>query len=614
MALSSLPLALPRLRTFVRWLHDSEVHRDGAITQRHLDAYLHTVLSGETSLDHKAAMLIEVRRLWAYRDRVPALLRLPAAPPWNGDRPREILGIRRTGSVNRTPRIDPDTIEPLLLWAVRFVEDFATDITAAFTEHSRLRAASSTVGPPHGAGRRGIEQVLPDLRGYLARLRAGQGELPGRRQRDGTLHPDWAHLTRLFNAGDRALQRIPQLRTLIDASGLPIADAPYLDTPITGRIDGRPWRTSPISYHEAPALATMLRTACFITIAYLSGMRTGETLNLRRGCLTRDPDNDLWLITGRTFKAARDEDGNKIPHGEIRRDPWVVAQQAAHAIEVLQTLHPNELLFPAVLEPRPANRTSDRIGTARDPSALTRDIATLVTWVNRHAEELGREHEVIPEDSHGTISPSRFRRTLAWHIVRRPRGLVAGAIQYGHLHVQMTLGYSGSYDSGFPDDHAFEDWLHRLERLANDHQRLVEGEHISGPAADTYRERTHDANQQFAGRVLATTRQARDMLANPTLQIYPGRAVTCVFDPAKALCQLRRADDEPRETPDVDDCRTDCQNRAYTDRDIDELRKRLDRFQQLLGDFLAPSPRHARIRAERDRLRRILHDHERRRS
>ncbi len=39
-------------------------------------------------------------------------------------------------------------------------------------------------------------------------------------------------------------------------------------------------------------------------------------------------------------------------------------------------------------------------------------------------------------------SPHPGCATLVWHIVRRPRGLVPGAIQYGHLHVQMTLGYA----------------------------------------------------------------------------------------------------------------------------------------------------------------------------
>jgi hypothetical protein len=110
--------------------------------------------------------------------------------------------------------------------------------------------------------------------------------------------------------------------------------------------------------------------------------------------------------------------------------------------------------------------------------------------------------------------------------------------------------------------------------------------------------------------VLTNIQQARDMLTNPLLQIYPGRAMTCVFDPVKALCQQRRTSEDSGMTPDLDDCRTTCQNIAYTDRDIGQLRRRAAHLQDLLGDFLAPSPRHQRIRAERDRLHALIRDHE----
>ncbi|MFG1710570.1 hypothetical protein ACFLIM_46130 [Nonomuraea sp. M3C6] len=33
-----------------------------------------------------------------------------------------------------------------------------------------------------------------------------------------------------------------------------------------------------------------------------------------------------------------------------------------------------------------------------------------------------------------------------------------------------------------------------------------------------------------------------DLLNNPLLQIHPGRAMVCVFDPDKALCQLARVE------------------------------------------------------------------------
>jgi hypothetical protein len=241
---------------------------------------------------------------------------------------------------------------------------------------------------------------------------------------------------------------------------------------------------------------------------------------------------------------------------------------------------------------------------------MTIDIANLITWIESYCQATGRRHELVPTDPHGAIAPSRFRRTLAWHIVRKPRGLIAGAIQYGHLHVQMTLGYSGTYDSGFPDEHAYEDWLFRLEQLAEDHQRLADGEHVSGPAADTYCHRVDTAHKQFAGRVLPSLRQARDLLANPLLQIYPGKAMTCVFDQAKALCQLRSTEGDVRATPDQDDCRPNCQNIAYTERDINTIRTNAVELRDLLDDFLAPSPRHARVRAELDRLHRLINAHE----
>jgi len=180
--------------------------------------------------------------------------------------------------------------------------------------------------------------VQPELCAYLDRLYATGGALPGRRRGDGIPGVDWAHLTRHFSASDRAVERVPQLRHLIDRSGLPVADAAYLETPITAQVDGVPWRTRPISYHEAPQLAALLRTACFIVIAYLSGMRTGEALNLERGCVSHDPTTGLWLIEGRRFKGARDEQGSKIPEGEQRRDPWVAAEKAAHAVAVLLRL------------------------------------------------------------------------------------------------------------------------------------------------------------------------------------------------------------------------------------------------------------------------------------
>jgi hypothetical protein len=78
LALSTLPLVLPRL---------TQGHHGGrfdVVTEQHLDSYLIDVTNSETSSEHKAELLIEVRSLWSYRERLPAAMRLPTDPPWVG--------------------------------------------------------------------------------------------------------------------------------------------------------------------------------------------------------------------------------------------------------------------------------------------------------------------------------------------------------------------------------------------------------------------------------------------------------------------------------------------------------------------------------------------------
>jgi integrase len=205
-----------------------------------------------------------------------------------------------------------------------------------------------------------------------------------------------------------------------------------------------PWRTTPITYHHAEALARHLSTACAVVIGYLSGMRPGEVASLERGCLTHDTATGMLLLRGRHWKGVRTLTGAKLPHGEIRDDPWVVAEPVATAVNVLERLHTATLLFPTTLQtngnagPRALH---SRVGKARSDSQTNLDIAHLIDWINQYCHDQHRT-DPIPADPHAPITVSRLRRTLAWFIARKPRGLVAAAIQYGHLRVQMTLGYA----------------------------------------------------------------------------------------------------------------------------------------------------------------------------
>jgi hypothetical protein len=218
--------------------------------------------------------------------------------------------------------------------------------------------------------------------------------------------------------------------------------------------------------------------------------------------------------------------------------------------------------------------------------------ATIATRTQSHTASAGRS------------------RTLAWFIRRHPRGLVAGAIQYGHVHTRLIQGYAGDYNSGFPDEYAFEDFLARLDELAADERALAAGEHVSGPAADTYRSRIGAATAQFAGHVLTTGKQARDLLGNPLLQIFHGEGMTCVFEPARALCQIQGDASDPMVTPEIDDCRPRCRNIAHTDRDVVTIRARRDELKEIVNDTLAPPIRRHREQQELNRLNILLEKHQ----
>jgi integrase len=600
------------LRDFTIWLDQRGIARFGEVTDAVLDAFALHVKNSPVSHETREDMLGAVARVWVMRELMPAADRLPEAPPWGGDRLRDILGQGRVFDENRTPRIHPVTMTALLSWSLRFVEQFADDITAAFHEYNHLstrnaRTRIAREGKRTPQDRRSQGTLTAMAEQLLGEYRDQGRALPGRREPDGTV---------VANVYFLSVQLDVQLdsrrfRKVIAQQGLPIDDDTYLSTPVRATLDGKPWRTRPIPYEQAQVLARHLSTACYVVIAYLSGQRPGETANLERGCIEHDDAADLLLLRGRHWKGVRGPDGNHEPEGEIRPDPWVTVTPVERAVRVLERLHDARLLFPNTLFVNgrgEAGCLKERVGRARGQSLLSLDINRLIRWINEYCEAAGRTDPIPPDPVTPEITPSRLRRTLAWFIVRQPRGLVATAIQYGHVKVKMTLGYSGSYASGFPDDLAFEQWLERIDTLADAHARLADGELVSGPAADEYRARV-EGGARFAGRAVRTAREANTLLANPDLQIFPGKGMTCVLDPAKAACRLTGDERGTRATPDLDDCKPHCANIARTDRDIDYLHQRAQALRTAVQDPLAPTIRHAREQRELDRITQLITRH-----
>ncbi len=227
---------------------------------------------------------------------------------------------------------------------MRFVDDLLTDIITSFHEYrpcssKRTGSAHPGVGrsTPGGTRRERLKRVLDQFR------RDGT-KLPGRTLRDGSREIRWQHLGRLTHTLGGTHMEFDQ--DLIRQSGLEIDDGTYLSTRCKGTINGHRWRSKPIAFDDAADVAQHLVTACFILITYLSGMRPGEVLSLKRDCVAHDKSTGRWTVTGVRWKGATDNDGAKMVKGEQRDLPWVVHPIVARAVNVLTLLHPENSSLP----------------------------------------------------------------------------------------------------------------------------------------------------------------------------------------------------------------------------------------------------------------------------
>lgn len=595
-AVSTVSIRTRDLVVFVDWLAGRGQHRFDDITAEDLEAFLAHVRELPRSLARQAALLQAVRTLWGFAPLMPPHARMdPGGPPWNGELPNRIIGAVVSNRTNRTPRIAPTTMEPLLAWALRMVEDIGPDIQRAWAAFGRFRSGSQPF-------RVGLDGMDTDQRitAFLDEAKRDGLSLPGWMDA-GELKINWQAFGRLL--GLRKAIRSPQRRVRVQQAGLPISEDVGLAT-IVGQINGRPWREQPIGTQEIREFVRLLTAACFVVVCYLSGARPGEVLNLRRGCRETDPATGELQIRGRRGKG-RGRAAAEAAEQQART--WTVVEPVHAAIAVLETLTDGDLLFPA--SPGRAglpSRPSDRY--ARGTDSINRDIEDLITWVNSTLSPDGAA--LIPEDPTRHIHAARFRRTLAYFIVRRHRGLIAAALQYGHVNTKVTLSYSGMADTGWLDDLTLERLEMVMDQLDADRSTLQAGESVSGPSATDYRMRV-TASVRFAGRVVNTPRGARRLLAQADPNIHHGEGMTCVWRKETALCRKNKleaglpADD----APDESECRSACQNLAYTDRDIAELRRRLNQLEDGAGDELAPRPIRNRLIAQAEGLKQVIQRH-----
>jgi integrase len=522
MAVDTVTMTVRDLRVFAQWMSDQGLETLTEVTNGRLDAYRGHVLALAISALRKASLLSTVRVLWGFRDLLPEQCKLPEAAPWNGASGHGLAKVPPHGGGTKTPRIAPATMESLLGWSLRMLEDFGPDIADAWQEYRQL------CDGVHPSQRRFDDLTRPDrVALFLADAQRDGTALPGQRSTNGGWETSPSHLSRLLGIGSHLSSG--QLRR-VSESGLPIAPGSFLGT-VSGRLGGRPWRDQPITVDEIQNLVRFLTAACFVIVCYLSGLRPGEALNLRRGCRDVDPDTGQLLLVGRAGKGS---DRQPATGGDdVLTRPWVVVSPVHTAIAMLERLTPHPLVFPASIVAAHQRRPADE--HARVSRYMTRDLEQFADWVNTTFATPGGGPP-IPPDPTKHIHARRFRRSLAYFIVRRPRGLIAAALQYGHVSTRVTLNYSGTADTSWMEDLAVERLELVLEQTDRDWTLLEDGEHVSGPSAQEYRDRIARA-RRFEGRVVNRARNLERLLARTDSNIHHGEAMTCVWRTETAACR-----------------------------------------------------------------------------
>lgn len=587
------------LRLFLTWLDQRGIRALADVGTEDFRAYAEQVTRRNVVRGVKGRLLFTVTRAWLVAPFLPSRDRL-TRPTWESlgdetDSLDAVLGPSNWTAENKTTPIHPQTMSALLMAATTMVSTFGEDILRARAERDRVRTA--VLPQP----KNGQHQTVLD---YLHAARQEGRAAPGVWRQGKTV------VAKEFLAGTLAVS-YEAIRT-VTLSGLPVEVGAPLPTPIHGRLDDAPWCNA-IDYYDVDRFTRMLMIASFIITAYLSGMRVEECRALERGCcvpvaayLNTPPHYEL---RGRSFKDAIDRNGDSIPGGRERDAPWLVLEPVAAAVNIAERLHDGPHLFPA------SAFTSFRSSTTRPASAaaIRTGVRDFIEWWNGFADKRGANHEVIPLDPEGEITPAQFRRTLAWFIYRVPGGRIALGLQYGHLRGYTSDGYGSRVASGLRDVFPMEEALAVADSLQSAADRLEAGESVSGPAATRFARGAREYQHTFGGTYLSA-RQMAALRRNPDLRIYdsPDRALACVYDQAKAQCHqdADRRRDELSRTPDMTRCRDGCGNIARTDSHIVEINRQIEALTTEIASPLTPEPIKERLRLGIERRQHIVNTHE----
>jgi integrase len=183
----------------------------------------------------------------------------------------------------------------------------------------------------------------------------------------------------------------------------------------------------------------LLQIACFIIVASSTGMRLGELLNLKPGCLAkkriRGYEGVLYWLKSILTKTSPNL------NGEIAY--WLCGELAAEAIRVLERLH---ALMPTTLttKQKPELELGDSLFRAYLWNGVTLEVRQMTqSTVYRYTRRFIKELKL----GIGYVHPHQFRRTFARNVVRWSNApILALQRHFKHWSLLMTDYYVGVDD------------------------------------------------------------------------------------------------------------------------------------------------------------------------
>lgn len=572
----------PALRHFGHYLGEQDIAQLCDVTVDLLDSYAMELLAEESTLcgasrQARLGYISAIAHLSVYLPEADRMVE----PTWSS---KNLGGSsHERGADNAKAIIDPDTFAPLLWWSQQIVQ-CAPDIVAAV---EWVNAAANRTPAP---------QSSPAGLDAVAELVAARGGvLPGGRE-DGRVAAQYLVALwggAIIHRGDFATWRRARGGVYVTDPALPQP----IPVPVTCAIEGRPWEPL-LDYREVCTgkLQRILRAAAAVLICSCTGMRGEECRRLSRGALRTVPRPDgahSFRIDGRVYKAVRDEDGQRDPGGK----PWVWAtiKPGADAIVALEKLAGAEDSHHLISYPNCFNQPNrpTELDQIVHGEVIVGWIGELIEYANALVIKLQLDSSRrISVDPNGRVTLDRFRRSVAWHVVNQPEGLLAAGVQFGHIEAVVTERYGSSITSGIAAtmDH---ERINALYTTLQGHANAAKtGMKVSGPAAKRLGNAVNRfVAQQFPGTYVdLTKKEERRLRSDPDMVVRenPGHACLCLADPMKP--ETMACSRENNGEPNRNDCRTYCGSRAYTDATVAadkeeaaELRSRLDKVNPILA-------------------------------